>query len=615
VDTLTGIPAGGYFSGNGMSSNLFNPSTAGMGSHAIVYAYTSTNGCTASDTIFTQVYANPVANAGLNDTVLVNHQEPLYGQGSGGTGSYNFYWSPASMFANANLQNNLTNAMTLTQLFTLTVEDQTTLCSGTDDVLITVNGGLLTLNPTATPDTICAGQQVQLFANAGGGTGTYMFAWTSNPSGYIQTVANPIAQPNVTTEYIVNVFDGVSVKTDTVKVVVGVIPNVIFTSGNTQLCSNGALEQLAATPSGGVFLGNGVSGNTFNPTVAGVGSHDIIYNYTSPLGCTNSDTVTMNVQPIPTADAGADIVIPCNGTGGLIGSNSAANSTYYWSPSQGLAQPTMSSTIANPTTSTHYTLLVTNTITGCSNTDFVNVTVNGGPTIVVSNDTMICGGEDVVISVTGDASSYLWSNGVSTNAFMVAPNANTTYYVTATGSTGCATLDSVKVMVNAPSIFLGPDVVLLENQSITLDAGYGFADYLWNTGDTTQAIVINVYVNAQLGQNMFKVEVMDAYGCIASDSVLIRYLLDLAELSNDQKVEIYPNPSNDRVTLSMVGIDLQNASIEIVNTQGQVVESRMLHTSDVSHDENIEVSPWPTGIYFVIIKTQQGNVVKKLVVQ
>ncbi len=615
VDTLTGIPAGGYFSGNGMSSNLFNPSTAGMGSHAIVYAYTSTNGCTASDTIFTQVYANPVANAGLNDTVLVNHQEPLYGQGSGGTGSYNFYWSPASMFANANLQNNLTNAMTLTQLFTLTVEDQTTLCSGTDDVLITVNGGPLTLNPTATPDTICAGQQVQLFANAGGGTGTYMFAWTSNPSGYIQTVANPIAQPNVTTEYIVNVFDGVSVKTDTVKVVVGVIPNVIFTSGNTQLCSNGALEQLAATPSGGVFLGNGVSGNTFNPTVAGVGSHDIIYNYTSPLGCTNSDTVTMNVQPIPTADAGADIVIPCNGTGGLIGSNSVANMTYYWSPSQGLAQPTMSSTIANPTTSTHYTILVTNTITGCSNTDFVNVTVNGGPTIVVSNDTMICGGEDVVISVTGDASSYLWSNGVSTNAFMVAPNANTTYYVTATGSTGCATLDSVKVMVNAPSIFLGPDVVLLENQSITLDAGYGFADYQWNTGDTTQAIVINVYVNALLGQNMFKVEVMDAYGCMASDSVLIRYLLDLAELSNDQKVEIYPNPSNDRVTLSMVGIDLQNASIEIVNTQGQVVESRMLHTSNVSHDENIEVSTWPTGIYFVIIKTQQGNVVKKLVVQ
>ncbi|WP_300666693.1 T9SS type A sorting domain-containing protein [Fluviicola sp.] len=48
-----GLPAGGTYSGNGISGTVFNPSTAGVGIHPVTYTYTDQNNCqnTASSTI------------------------------------------------------------------------------------------------------------------------------------------------------------------------------------------------------------------------------------------------------------------------------------------------------------------------------------------------------------------------------------------------------------------------------------------------------------------------------------------------------------------------------------------------------------------------------------
>jgi hypothetical protein len=43
--SLEGIPAGGEFSGPGVDNNVFDPGTAGIGSHEITYTYTDNNGC------------------------------------------------------------------------------------------------------------------------------------------------------------------------------------------------------------------------------------------------------------------------------------------------------------------------------------------------------------------------------------------------------------------------------------------------------------------------------------------------------------------------------------------------------------------------------------------
>ena len=50
-----GSPAGGTYSGTGISGNQFNPASAGNGSHTITYSYTDSNGCSGSSTSIIEV--------------------------------------------------------------------------------------------------------------------------------------------------------------------------------------------------------------------------------------------------------------------------------------------------------------------------------------------------------------------------------------------------------------------------------------------------------------------------------------------------------------------------------------------------------------------------------
>jgi Ig-like domain CHU_C associated/Secretion system C-terminal sorting domain/Lysyl oxidase len=53
--TLVGTPAGGTFSGPGISGNMFTPATAGPGVHTITYSYTDLTGCEGVATMSTTV--------------------------------------------------------------------------------------------------------------------------------------------------------------------------------------------------------------------------------------------------------------------------------------------------------------------------------------------------------------------------------------------------------------------------------------------------------------------------------------------------------------------------------------------------------------------------------
>src|SRR5690554_6393424 len=48
---LAGTPAGGTFSGNGVSNNEFDPATAGVGTHTVTYTYADGNGCENTATL------------------------------------------------------------------------------------------------------------------------------------------------------------------------------------------------------------------------------------------------------------------------------------------------------------------------------------------------------------------------------------------------------------------------------------------------------------------------------------------------------------------------------------------------------------------------------------
>ena len=74
------------------------------------------------------------------------------------------------------------------------------------------------------------------------------------------------------------------------------VPTIPEISGNDSIyCSNQSADILIGIPTGGVYSGNGINGNTFDPVVAGIGSHLITYTYENEYGCIESTAVTVDV--------------------------------------------------------------------------------------------------------------------------------------------------------------------------------------------------------------------------------------------------------------------------------------------------------------------------------
>lgn len=70
---------------------------------------------------------------------------------------------------------------------------------------------------------------------------------------------------------------------------------VSFTGLNSSYTTSDGPVTLSGTPSGGVFIGPGVTGNTFSPAVAGEGTHSISYTYLDGNNCVNTFSLCTSV--------------------------------------------------------------------------------------------------------------------------------------------------------------------------------------------------------------------------------------------------------------------------------------------------------------------------------
>ncbi len=151
-----------------------------------------------------------------------------------------------------------------------------------------------------------------------------------------------------------------------------------------------------------------------------------------------------------------------------------------------------SSTNQNPTVTynTSGTYDVTLEVSNSNGTDthtFTNaVVVDAPPQVnVTASQPSICEGESTMVSVSGNADSYMWNHGLgSGSSYTVTPLVGTTYEVT--GTTGsCETTASVSVVVNpTPNVTLNANQIeICEGENVVLTAG-GASTYSWDNGLT-----------------------------------------------------------------------------------------------------------------------------------
>ncbi len=230
---------------------------------------------------------------------------------------------------------------------------------------------------------------------------------------------------------------------------------------------------------------------------------DITLSAASAASCIGSGQVTVTVNPNPTPSITGTLAI-CPGATTTLDAG-AGYASYLWSTNA--TTQTIPVTIAGT-----YSVTVTNG-NGCSGTASVNVTQSANPTPTINGPTTICANSSAVLNAGAGYASYLWSTTATTQSITITTGG--TYSVTVTNAGGCSGTASLTV---TQSTSLTPSITgqttICPGTSTTLDAGAGYAGYLWSTNAMTQTITANT-------AGTYSVTVSNAGGCTGTASIVV----------------------------------------------------------------------------------------------
>jgi gliding motility-associated-like protein len=507
-----GNPAGGVYSGTGVSNGIFDPAAAGAGTFVITYTYTAPNNCIGVATTTVTVNPLPVlafASMGpycINIAPITLTQATPPGGAYVGTGVSNGVFNPAAagvgthvityVYTDGNLcSSSIIQSVTVNPMPVASVNPIPAVCIDAPAFALnfgTPTGGTFAgtgvSNNTFDPAVAGAGVTavVYFYSDNNQCADTAFQTITVNPLPIVTLAAFPdvcIDLPTFTltggdpvggTYYI----DGTQATLFNPSTAGTGVHQVLYVYSDGNSCTDSATGTLTVnplpvvtsvpmpdvcidlasfaltfgSPVGGVYSGTGVTGGNFNPTTAGAGTFTLTYTYTDPVtGCVDDVTEDIVVNPLPVVTL-SPIQTVC--------SYSPSFQLSGGSPAGGVfSGPGVTGTTFDPATAglgVHtITYTYTDPATGCVDFATQTVTVNSALTMAVNPSLVsVCPGFSATIVASG-ALNYSWtpSAGLSstTSASVTAtPQFTTTYTVYGTDAVGCTGSATGTVNVYAP---------------------------------------------------------------------------------------------------------------------------------------------------------------------
>jgi hypothetical protein len=352
--------------------------------------------------------------------------------------------------------------------------------------------------------------------------------------------------------------------------------------------------------------------------------------------CTDTDTLQINMLPLPQINAGNDTVL-C--AGGIVTLNATGGQNYQWTNGVSNAVPFTAYNSAS--------YIVTGfSPAGCANQDTLQVVANPVPNINAGNDVSTCSGQAVVLTGIGGF-NLQWDNGVQ-DGVPFYPTGNGTYVVTGMSNDGCYGTDTLNVSVGTlPDISAGNDQVICQGDSVVLAANGG-ATYQWSNGEQngatifpTQSITLGVTGFSGAGcsntdsmsitvnypsQSTITTTATDTYtlngntyttsgtytqvltnaqGCDSTITLILTMEYTGISEGSRPALNVYPNPTN-----SELNILVPNAWI------GHTAKLTDIAGKEITHISLNEVlTKWSlvdlsNGTYFITIEVQGGDVIR-----
>jgi hypothetical protein len=457
--TLIGSPAGGVWTGSGVTGNQFDPS---MGTQTLTYTYTDANSCAAFATTSVTVNPLPVVTAGTYGPVCIDAADiTLTGSPAGGA------WTGTGVTGNQ--FDPSVGSQTLTYTYT-----DVNLCVNSAQTTITVNP-----LPTVIPGTygpVCTdAADITLIGSPAGG------AWTGTG------VTGNQFDPSVGTQTLTYTYTDVNLCVNSAQTTITVNPLPTVIPGTYgPVCIDDADITLVGLPSGGAWSGTGVTGNQFDPSV---GTQTLTYTYTDGNLCVNSAQTTITVNPLPTVDAGtygpvcidaADITLVGLPTGGVWSGTGVSGNQF--DPSVGTQTLTYTYTDGNL----------------CVNSAQTTITVNPLPTVIPGTYGPVCI-DAADIALIGSPAGGIWTGtGVTGNQFDPSVGTQTLTY-TYTDGNFCVNSAQTTIVVNPlPVVTAGtygpvdindPDILLAGSPAGGIWTGTGVSgSYVFDPSVGTQTL-------------------------------------------------------------------------------------------------------------------------------
>lgn len=578
---LTGSPAGGIFSGQGVSGNIFNPSSIAPGNYTISYTYTDPiTQCSTTATASTTINALPVVTVTPSGPTNFCSGQTV---DLAASGALSYTWS--------NGQNTPTITASSSGSYSVTGSDANGCRSVPVATTVTVlSSPVPTVTSSGGTNTICTGATLTLTASP-----AQSYSWSTSATTPTISVTTP-----GTYDLTVTYANGCQATTSFV-LNQGVPPvPTIVEDGPLSFCAGGNVILTTTQP----YLT--YSWNNYNSTanfinVINAGSYSVTV--TDGSGCTGtSNIINVNVFALPNPSVTpTGLVEICSGDN-VTASTQSGFVSYAWSPSGGTTET------ASFTQSGYYYVTVTDN-NGCINTsDSVHVVVNNLPnpiTITANGPTNFCEGNSVVLSAPSGYQSYTWNDGSTTQNLFV--DSAGTYVCVVTDQNGCSPASgSNSIVVN---IFNGTPPV---------------ASFSGNVLSSTPAISYQWYLNGNIilgatGQDynattsgVYYVIVTDANGCIIKSNTLEFTYIGFEEMGL-QNISIFPNPTENQVVIDVKFNAPTDYSIEFTDMIGNQVLKTDFFNNKNEMKKSYDLTELASGIYFVKLNANGESFVKKLI--
>jgi len=307
------------------------------------------------------------------------------------------------------------------------------------------------------------------------------------------------------------------------------------------------------------------------------------------IGCKDSISFTVTVNPIPVVMAYPDPLRLCRGIPAQITATSTNTDSltdkYGWYPDILISNDSVRNPFFTDTTNLVYKVTAT-TIYGCYDSTFVKVSVLDTNLNLIRDDTSICIYDSTYLWAYShslisnlDVPTYTWApteyvNNPDSNYTIIRPFVTTVYTVTIVENACFTKYLTVTVSVQPyPEIGLTPSfesvVAGTPVQLIAFVNNTPVQTYLWSP-TTSCDTCFNPVAIPTAGSTTYTVVVTSIYGCVTTDTVTINTLCDNSEVFIPNTFTPNGDGVNDRFFVSGKGITIINY-LKVFNRWGQLV--------------------------------------------